>query len=89
LEKQIIEGLNLAIIRFCVYNDTGMRGIKMEYMSTRQASIKWKISERRVQFLCAEGKVDGAKRLGWMWLIPDYAQKPEDARKKQKNTDSY
>lgn len=48
----------------------------MEYMSAKEAAIKWGISQRRVSILCAEKRIAGATMLGKMWLIPKTAQKP-------------
>jgi len=42
------------------------------------------ISQRRVQLLCEQGRVAGAVRLGWAWAIPKEADKPADARRKDK-----
>lgn len=57
----------------------------MEYMSAPQAAEKWGISERRVQILCSEHRIPGVSKLGYMWLIPKDAEKPNDARRKNKN----
>lgn len=54
----------------------------MEFMSAKEASDKWGISKRRVQVLCAEGRVDGAMKIGTIWVIPVKAIKPEDKRRK-------
>ena len=60
-----------------------MKGqVNMEYMSAPEAAKKWGISERRVQKLCEEGRILGASKLGYMWLIPKDAEKPADARRK-------
>lgn len=56
----------------------------MEYMSAPQAAEKWGISERRVQILCRENRIPGVSKLGYMWLIPKDAEKPADARRKEK-----
>ena len=39
----------------------------MEYISVKEASLKWGISERRIQRLCLEERVAGAIRFrrGW------------------------
>lgn len=55
----------------------------MEYMSAPQAAEKWGISERRVQILCTQGRIPGVSKLGYMWLIPQNAEKPIDGRTKQ------
>ena len=53
----------------------------MEYISTKEAAQKWGISERRVQLLCAQGRIEGVQRLGKAWAIPQNAKKPLDKRK--------
>lgn len=52
----------------------------MEFMSISQAANMWGISTRRIQVLCAQGRIPGICKLGNMWAIPKDAQKPEDAR---------
>jgi len=49
-------------------------------MTTKQASIKWGISDRRIRLLCSEGKIEGAELIGKTWFIPDNATKPIDGR---------
>ncbi|MCI6866777.1 MAG: helix-turn-helix domain-containing protein [Lachnospiraceae bacterium] len=51
-----------------------------EYMTVKEASMKWGISERQVQVLCRSGKIDGVSKLGRNWLIPIDAEKPVDKR---------
>lgn len=52
----------------------------MGYMSAKEAGEKWGISQRRVAILCREDRIPGACMVGNMWIIPDDAQKPADAR---------
>lgn len=54
----------------------------MEFMSSKEAADKWGISKRRVQVLCAEGRIDGAMKVGTIWVIPQGSWKPTDQRKK-------
>lgn len=49
----------------------------MEYITTKEASIKWNISTSRITLLANEGRIPGAYRLGKSWLIPASATKPE------------
>ncbi len=49
-------------------------------MSCKEAALRWGISQRRVQILCAQGRIKGAHRLGRMWQIPNKSQKPADPR---------
>ena len=52
----------------------------MKYIAPKEAGEKWGISERRIQLLCKQGRVEGAYRLGWTWAIPEDAEKPADGR---------
>lgn len=52
-------------------------------MTANQAAIKWGISQRRVQILCAEGRIKGVFKLGEAWAIPTDTLKPCDLRTKQ------
>ena len=44
--------------------------VHMDYLTAAETAEKWGISDRRVTKLCNEGRVDGAIRKGFMWLIP-------------------
>lgn len=59
----------------------------MGYMTANQAAHKWNISQRRVQILCAEGRIPGVFKLGEAWAIPADAKKPVDKRKKEDTKD--
>ena len=52
----------------------------MNYITASQAAKKWNISQRRVQILCAAGRIKGVFKLGDAWAIPETAVKPVDAR---------
>lgn len=56
------------------------------FMTVKQASEKWGISDRRVRILCAEGKIPGAYQEGRAWKIPIDAIKPADGRYKTKES---
>lgn len=63
----------------------------MEYLSIQEFTDKWNISKRRIQVLCREGRIKGAKMIGNMWVIPENATRPSDARTKSpivKNMDT-
>ena len=53
----------------------------MDIMSVKEASERWNISERWIQKLCEEGRIEGVQRFGRFWMIPKEAQKPADLRK--------
>ena len=55
----------------------------MTYITVREAAEKWQISQRLVQKYCAAGRIEGAKKFGVSWLIPNTAPKPQDPRKQQ------
>ena len=54
----------------------------MDYLSIRETSEKWGIGVRRITVLCSTGRIQGAERIGNMWVIPKNAEKPKDARVK-------
>lgn len=54
----------------------------MEYVPIQNCSAKWNISKRRIQVLCKEGRIPGAKMIGNMWVIPEKSERPIDARLK-------
>jgi Fic family protein len=54
-------------------------------MTTKEASLKWSISDRRIRILCTEGKIEGAVKIGRNWSVPSDAMKPIDNRTKMKS----
>ena len=52
----------------------------MDYMTVKQASEQWGISDRRVRLLCAQGRIDGVVQKGRSYLIPVDTLKPIDGR---------
>jgi hypothetical protein len=51
------------------------------FISVREASYKWGVSERRVNQYCVQGRIPGLTRFGRSWAIPANAEKPSDPRK--------
>ena len=58
----------------------------MKYLSVQDAASLWGITKRRVQSLCVNNRIPGAIRIGNVWAIPEYAEKPIDARLKSYNS---
>lgn len=56
------------------------------FMTVKQASEKWGISDRRIRVPCSEGKIPGAYQEGRGWKIPADAKKPVDGRYKSKES---
>ena len=56
------------------------------FMTVKQATEKWSISDRRIRVLCAEGKIPGAYQEGRGWKIPVDAEKPADGRYRSKES---
>jgi len=52
------------------------------YLTAKQFSEKWGISERRIIKLCKENRIDGAIKNGMVWLMPEDTLKPSDKRRK-------
>ena len=52
------------------------------FITVKEASAKWGISDRRIRVLCAEGKIPGAVKEGKIWKFPVDTVKPIDGRYK-------
>ena len=52
------------------------------YMKIQDAAVKWGISDRRINTLCLQGRIEGAVKFGTTWAIPIDAEKPKDERVK-------
>ena len=42
----------------------------MKELSIQEAAAQWNVSPRRIQQMCKEGKIPGARKEGRSWLIP-------------------
>lgn len=56
------------------------------FITVKEASLKWGISDRRIRVLCSEGKIPGAYQEGRAWKIPFDAKKPVDGRYKSRES---
>ena len=52
----------------------------VEYLTIKEVAEKWDVTPRRVQRMCADGRIDGARKFGRDWAIPANVEKPKDAR---------
>lgn len=55
----------------------------MDYMTLKEASEKWGVSVRQINYYCAGGRISGAVKMATIWLIPKDAEKPVDRRRKK------
>ena len=60
----------------------------MEYISVKEASKRWNVSERTVRNYCANNKIDGAYITGKTWNIPENATKPKSCIDRETKLDS-
>ena len=42
----------------------------MDYITLKEAAEKWDVTPRRVNYLCASGRIPGAVKMANIWLIP-------------------
>ena len=70
---------------YCADKGIKLEVIKMEYKNILFFSKKWNIKERRIRVLCSEGRIEGAKKIGKTWFIPEDAIKPLDRRFKKED----
>ena len=52
----------------------------MDFLTVKQFSKIWEISERRIVKLCKEDRIPGAVKNGKTWVIPENTIKPADKR---------
>lgn len=52
------------------------------YKKISEVSKEWGISERRINTLFLEGRIDGAEKFGNVWSIPEDVKRPKDERVK-------
>lgn len=48
-----------------------------KYISVAETAERWNVSPRRIQILCNENRIKGAKKQSGIWFIPCGAKKPE------------
>ena len=58
------------------------RGDRMNYITIKEASEIWNISERKIRQLIHDGRIEGAIKVGTTWNIPADTSKPIDKRVK-------
>ena len=54
-----------------------------KFITVKEASIKWNISERSVRNYCVQGRVPGAVFVNGCWSIPEDAKKPTRLNEKE------
>ena len=50
------------------------------YMTLKEAAEKWGIGDRRINTVCLEGRIEGASKIGNLWVIAVDTPKPDDNR---------
>lgn len=53
-----------------------------KYITVKEASVKWNVSERSVRNYCSLGRVENAVLNKGVWLIPNDARKPKRSNEK-------
>ncbi len=43
-------------------------------------AVQWVLKPRIIQIMCAKGKIEGATKVGNVWLLPENSEKPLDLR---------
>lgn len=58
----------------------------MKFITSQEASIRWGITTRRIQQMCKNGEINGAKKEGKFWMIPEDTECPTNVTDKVVNT---
>lgn len=59
-----------------------------KYISVVETAERWNVSPRRIQILCNENRIKGAKKQSGIWFIPYGAKKPERIKSGVKNEEN-
>ena len=55
----------------------------MDYITLKEASQKWNVTPRQINYLCASGRIPGAVKMATIWLIPKNAEASRQAEKRK------
>ena len=55
----------------------------MDYMTLKEASEKWGVSSRQINYYCTDGRIPGAVKMAIIWQIANDAEKPVHGRTKK------
>ena len=59
------------------------------FSTVEEKALEWNVSPRHVQYLCREGKVEGAVKRAGAWFVPDDASSPAKNMKSDKRPFKY
>lgn len=45
-------------------------------MTVKEAAKRWGLTERRITGFCRDGRIEGARKQGRVWMLPACAEKP-------------
>ena len=51
------------------------------YLTVKEVSEKWNVTQRQVQILCKNNRIPGAVKMSRIWLIPESVEKPTGKKK--------
>lgn len=77
------EDVRIDFIPNAVYNQRVKRYkgvISTDFVTIKEISEIWGISQRRICKLCEEERIIGAQKRGGVWFIPADTEKPRDLR---------
>lgn len=52
----------------------------MDYMTVKEASERWKISERMIRRYCDQDRIEGSINVGGVWIIPADTSQPNESK---------
>ena len=55
----------------------------MDYITLKEASQKWNVTPRQINYLCTSGRIPGAVKMATIWLIPKCREASRQAEKRK------
>ena len=56
----------------------------MDYITLKEASQKWNVTPRQINYLCTSGRIPGAVKMATIWLIPKKCREASRQAEKRK-----
>ena len=57
----------------------------MDYITLKEASQKWNVTPRQINYLCTSGRIPGAVKMATIWLIPKMQRSQQTGGEKKTN----
>ena len=61
-----------------------IKEVNVQYISIKEYAQRYGVSSEQIKVYCQKGRIQGARRIGKLWIIPEDAPYPTDRPKKKR-----